>query len=166
MIAFTMGIIGSKAQTQGWKKHDVSVIYGIAPFTFHNIWDNSNSIGLFSAQYVFNPAKWLGMGTILGYQHFTAKKNGAYSGNDFTGMFMLRLNWLNKQSYMLYSKAAIGGTLQHENNSFSQNNNDIVAALHFSLIGALINLGKNFYGLTELGIGSQGLLMLGVSYKF
>ena len=166
LTIFTMGTLMANGQTAERKKHDTSVVYGFSPFTFHDIWDDTHSIGIFSVQYLYNPAKWLGIGVMIGLQHFEANKSWSYSGNDYTAMFLLRANWINKPNFMLYSKAGIGSTIQHENNSLNENNNDNAAALQISLIGTNFSLGKDFFGMAELGIGSQGLLMLGAGYKF
>ena len=55
------------------KNNDVSLIYRIKPFSWRNIFDNSTSIGIFSLQYMRQTARWLGVGAMIGYQHFGKK---------------------------------------------------------------------------------------------
>ena len=164
LIAVLIGTTITKGQTTEWKKHDVAVIYGAAPFSFRDIWDNYNSVGIFTAQYVYNPIKWLGIGAVVGYQHFYADNKHAYNSyaNDITGMVVVRANWINRSNFMLYSKAGIGMvTLKEE-----KEDTETAAALQIPLIGTAFSLGKDFFGLAELGIGSQGWLMLGAGYRF
>lgn len=149
------------AQKTEMKNNDVSLIYGIKPFSWRNIFDNSTSIGIFSLQYMRQTARWLGVGAMIGYQHFGKKNEFDQSGDDFTAMAMLRVSWINKPNFVLYSKAGIGATWGNYNSDGNTG-----AALQLPLIGASFNLGKGFFGLAELGFGSLGFLMLGGGYCF
>ena len=143
-----------------WKKHEVSIIYGLLPFSWHNIWDDYSSVGMFSSQYMFTPIKWLSIGVMLGYQHFYSESyRRGDNSDDVTSMFMLRINYVNKPKWTLYSKAGIGIVKE-------ENEHGLGAALQLPLIGTTFNIWNSFYGLSEIGFGSQGSLMLGLGYKF
>lgn len=78
-------------QTTERKLHDVSVFYGTLPFTDRGFWEKAKyeSIGIFSAQYIFNTSKRFGISTIMGYQHYS-HRHSCYSANDITGMIVVR----------------------------------------------------------------------------
>ena len=142
-----------------WKKHEVSIIYGALPFSWHKIMDDYSSIGIISSQYMFTPVKWLSFGGMLGFQHFHIESYREDNSNDITIMFMLRVNYVNKLKWTLYSKAGIGFVMVEDEHGLG-------AAIQLPLIGTTFGFGKNFYGILEMGIGPQGCLMLGCGYKF
>ncbi len=143
-----------------WKKHEVSMIYGILPFNWHVVWDDYSSVGMFSFQYMFTPIKWLSIGVMLGYQHFYSESyRRGDNSDDVTSMFMLRINYVNKPKWTLYSKAGIGIVKVETEDGLG-------AALQLPLIGTTFNIWNSFYGLSEIGFGSQGSLMFGLGYKF
>lgn len=146
--------------------HDVSVIYGFSPMTDRNFWDGDEykSLGAITAQYIFNISKRVGIGASIGYQHYDAR-HASYTANDLTGMLILRLNWINKQDFTLYSRTGFGVCLMNDNSNKQGDNQS--TAFQLPSIGTTFDLGKGFWGLAEFSLFSyQGLLMLGVGYSF
>lgn len=98
LLVIMMGTCFCEAQTEEYKKHDVSVIYGWRPLIDdrNNLFFGSGykSLGMFSAQYVFNVIKYFGIGAVFGYQHYS-HRHFNYAANDLTGMVIIRVNWIN-----------------------------------------------------------------------
>ena len=169
LFAVMMTTIECKAQEQEWKKHDVSVIYGWKP-----VLDNRNrlfgdsdykSIGMFSAQYVFNVIKYFGIGAVFGYQHYSHRYNNSVA-NDLTGMLIIRVNWINNPDFTLYSKAGIGMHFMNDNDN-RKDHTTTAAIIPVPSIGGTISLVKGFFGLIEYSLfSSQGLFLVGAGYRF
>jgi len=86
-------------------------------------------------------------------------------------------NWLVKDTYRFYSGFGVGSTFVSsdytfksfdesslENETFARATNSFQSDIQITLIG--IRAGKNLAGFAELGIGYQGFLNVGVSYRF
>ena len=95
-------------------------------------------------------------------------KVGERKRNYFAVMPAIKWYWTNKNSFGLYSKAAVGAAfLSCTDKNFgntSKDNNGTYFLFQASLIGA--EFGKQFRGFAELGVGEQGFLLAGVRYKF
>ncbi|MBQ6032088.1 MAG: hypothetical protein IJL29_03585, partial [Prevotella sp.] len=80
-------------------------------------------------------------------------------------------DWLRSKNFGMYSKLAAGVTLRHEKIDFVNGKEDNYneTALHFnwqaSLIGAEVG-GENIRAFAEVGMGEQGILLVGVRTRF
>ena len=166
LVAMTMESTVTIGQTMERKLHDVSVFYGALPFTDRGLWEKKyKSVGIFSAQYIFNTSKRFGIGAVIGYQHYNHRHFDDVA-NDITGMIVMRANWINKPDFTLYSKAGIGICFMNANDNIIRSYNSCFA-LQLPSIGMTYNLGKNLYCLGEFSIiSSLGMFMFGAEYKF
>ena len=77
--------------------------------------------------------------------------------------------WVNKDSFGLYSKGAVGAAfLNSTEKDLATDTTKDDSSTHFmfqlSFIG--IEFGKQFRGFVEGGVGEQGFLLAGIRYKF
>lgn len=65
---------------------------------------------MFSLQYIYMPAKWLGFGAMMGYQHFSKKYELDENGDDITAMviFFLMVQGLRSSFLLLGLPSAMG----------------------------------------------------------
>lgn len=97
------------------------------------------------------------------------EKQGERKRNYFSVMPAIKWYWVNKNSFGLYSKAAVGAAfLNSTEKQFATNkehdNNGTYFMFQASFIGA--EFGGKFRGFAELGVGEQGFLLAGLRYKF
>ena len=96
-------------------------------------------------------------------------KVGERNRNYIAVMPAIKWYWTNKNSFGLYSKAAVGAAfLNSTEKAFATNKSKDDNGTYFlfqaSLLGA--EFGKQFRGFAELGVGEQGFLLAGIRYKF
>ena len=174
LIAAIMGTRVALGQTAEWKKHDVAAVYGMLPIEEWGLFGEREKYkrnGVFSVQYHYNITKVIGFGAAIGYAHYTSRdRYDNYTANDITAMFLLRVSWINKPKFMLYSKVGLGFCAMNDNDTTNGHHDTNLAfqlPLIIPTIGTEFSLGKDFFGLAELGgISSLGMLMIGAGYKF
>ena len=131
--------------------------------------------GPISVEYFYHSNKWLGLGGIACYGESSQniyignKIDGRWKNNYLTLMPAIKLNYLRKKNFGMYSKLGVGVTLRFENIDWGeeQNNKDTYTLFNWqaSLLG--IEVGNPYFrGFAELGIGEQGIACIGVRYKF
>ena len=81
----------------------------------------------------------------------------------FSLMPSVKYRWLNKKNFAMYSKAAIGLTINSESGN-SKSETTTMFNWQASVIGA--EFGGAFRGFVELGTGEQGIILAGLRYKF
>lgn len=158
-----------------YRCHDVSVSLGVLSIPF-NAYGYGPSLFSFSAQYGYQLSKLVGLGMIANYSpvsksdweyyqyvdnfgisHYEETRNSKIVGDYLTIMPAVRLCWVNKRSFTLYSKLAVGI-------SYDTYKNKTSFAGQWSPLG--ITFGRRLYGIFEYGTGRQGLLIFGMGYKF
>ena len=77
--------------------------------------------------------------------------------------------WINKNSFGLYSKGAVGvAFLNSTEKDLATNTSKDENSTHFmyqaSFLG--VEFGNKFRGFAEAGVGEQGFLLAGIRYKF
>ena len=88
----------------------------------------------------------------------------------FSFLPSIKVNWLRKDNWGMYSKVAAGVTYAHFNKKSCVSNdqetvNDLLFNFHVSLLG--IEAGsQHVRGFAELGVGEQGVALAGVRFKF
>ena len=150
--AFGQDVATVKSEASTLKKNEISLSFGIAPFFWPENYDGSRNYGFaVMPQYMRQMTNWLDVGVIGGW----------YPAEDETDVFAMlafRGNWVNKPSLKVYSELDLGGMWC--------TNCKWEGAVQYTLAGVNFGLGKNFFGQVELGLGSKGLLLAGVGYRF
>jgi len=139
-------------------------------------WANEKQFGSLSIEYfhhLSDPKVAVGViGTFCQYgedvvNRSSKAKEGERTRNYFTVMPSIKYAWINKDHFALYSKAAIGLTLEQDKqkmNGKTSNNSQVSLAFQFSAIG--VEFGGKFRGFVEAGVGEQGIVLAGLRYKF
>ena len=142
-------------------------------------YDDGFILGPISAEYFYhfnNPR--LALGGLVSYSKWDSdiqkkrgnhEKVGERNRNYWSVMPAIKWYCTNKNSFGLYSKAAVGAAFlssTEKDYATGKSTDDSGTYLMFqlSLIGA--EFGKQFRGFAELGVGEQGFLQAGVRYKF
>lgn len=171
-------------------KHEVAVSYGslsnsdwlnifenVIGAIFGETYEDDTFFGPIGLEYFYHLKPWLGVGAIATYGQLTQDaikgddKVGKKSNYYFTAMPAVKFDWLRGNVVGLYSKLGAGVTMRREIREFDGDRaeyNTDKTDFHFnwqvSLIG--IEVGKSLRGFAEGGFGEQGVLMLGLRYKF
>jgi hypothetical protein len=99
------------------------------------------------------------------------EKTGTRKLNNLSVIPTVKIDWLRKRNFGLYSKAGLGVTMMHETQKDDQEggldykDNMLYVNFHASLIGAEFG-SESFRGFTEVGMGEQGIFVAGLRYKF
>ena len=97
------------------------------------------------------------------------QKVGERNRNYFAVMPAVKWYWVNKNSFGLYSKGAVGAAFLNSTEkdlatNASKDDNSTHFLFQLSLIG--VEFGKQFRGFAEAGVGEQGFILAGIRYKF
>ena len=97
------------------------------------------------------------------------EKVGERNRNYWAVMPAIKWYWVNKNSFGLYSKGAVGAAfLNSTEKDLATDTTKDDSSTHFmfqlSFIG--VEFGKQFRGFVEGGVGEQGFLLGGIRYKF
>ena len=97
------------------------------------------------------------------------EKVGERNRSYFAVMPAIKWYWVNKNSFGLYSKGAVGAAfLNSTEKDLATNTSKDESSTHFmyqlSFIG--VEFGKQFRGFAEAGVGEQGFIQVGIRYKF
>ena len=186
-----MAATSVKAQSDSREsKHEIAASYGsLSNSDWLNIFENvigaifgetykdDTFFGPIGLEYFYHFKPWLGVGVITTYGQLV---QDGYKGDDkvgkksnyyFTALPAVKFDWLRRDVIGLYSKLGAGVTMRREIREFDGDRaeyNTDKTDFHFnwqvSLIG--IEVGKSLRGFAEGGFGEQGVLMLGLRYKF
>lgn len=142
--------------------------------------DGEKFLGPISVEYFRRLKPWLGVGGIAVYgqmkQDFymngkSGGKDGEIKNHYFTLMPAVKFDWLRKEHFGMYSKLACGATLRNEKiiyNDKSYKSSDDTE-LHVNWQVSLLGLeagGEQLRGFIEIGSGEQGIMLIGLRYKF
>lgn len=171
-------------------KHEVAITLGIYSNSqiidaFENIggalvgakFENESFTGPISAEYFYHVKNWLGVGGIFAYGqnkqdvYLLGDKDGEIKDTYLTLMPAAKFDWLRKKHFGVYSKLAVGATLRNEKydsvdpSSKDDSDSEVHVNWQVSLLG--IEAGSpTIRGFLELGTGEQGIILVGVRYKF
>ena len=171
-------------------KHEVAITLGIYSNSqiidaFENIggalvgakFENESFTGPISAEYFYHVKNWLGVGGIFAYGqnkqdvYLLGDKDGEIKNTYLTLMPAAKFDWLRKKHFGMYSKLAVGATLRNEKydsvdpSSKDDSDSEVHVNWQVSLLG--IEAGSpTIRGFLELGTGEQGIILVGVRYKF
>ena len=197
-IAALLYAAGMNAQTEGYDdtQHEVALMYGwksnsqwldafesIAGAMFGEKTVNERFVGSISVEYFYRLKPWLGVGGTFSYGCQTKDmldrneddvliQVGDMTHNYFTLMPAVKMDWLRRRHFGMYSKLALGATLRDESiNSFDEtkhkSSHDTMVHVNWqvSLLG--LEGGSEYWRVfAELGMGEQGILLGGLRYKF
>lgn len=136
--------------------------------------DNSKRFGSISGEYFYRIGPLVAVGAIVSYSHhkkdviMLGSKQGENKMNYFTLLPSVKLDWLRRSRFGLYSKIGLGVTLRAEKQTLSDNDSNYSDAFfnwQASLIGAEFG-NERVRAFTELGCGEQGIFLVGVRCKF
>lgn len=189
LIALTFNTV---AQAQEEKKHEIGIGYGILPNT-HIISAYADVFGLFvgrtpenetyggpvSAEYFYRLNKHIRLGGVATYTthkedvFYMKERDGELKHNFITVMPAAKLYWFDKKSWGMYSKLGAGITYSNaketgtdsNGNHIEDTDNEIFFNFQASLVGVEVG-NESVRGFAELGVGEQGMALIGVRYKF
>lgn len=195
LAAAMLVMLGAQAQGNGYNdtKHEVSVSIGANSNSqwidvFEDVtvvaisgaiatFDNDHYVGPLSAEYFYHAKPWLGVGGIFAFGYnkqdvlFDGKKDGEMKHTYYTLMPAVKLDWLRKTHFGMYSKLAVGMTLRTESidDNSAEANTDSNTMTHVNWQVSLLGIEAGpptIRGFAEFGLGEQGMLLAGVRYKF
>lgn len=187
-VALLLGIGNAFASNY----HEVSASYGM--LTHNSVLGSMESLGTglfslgtskvdynysgsFNLGYKFQPFKLIGVETVMNYESGNGKM---YSKNELTGSSSVThfsfiesvcLSWFNFKHIGMYSKLGVSYTLRKTQYDFVDKSKSLNeqndSYWWFQFTPMAIEVGsENIRAFTELGVGSQGFLSVGVKYKF
>ena len=119
--------------------------------------------GPVSFEYFYRLQEKLGIGAVAAISGCKWDDSGEAKSNYYTLMPAIKYNWLNKEHFSVYSKAAIGVTLSSESGT-RQDKTEAVLNWQASVVG--MEFGSAFRGCIEMGMGEKGIILAGLRYKF
>lgn len=168
------------AVSYGWLSNsDIIDIYekiGIALVGVHT--DNDSFFGPISVEYFYHIKPWLGVGGIMAYGQMNEDlylsgksevRDGEIKNSYITLMPAVKLDWLRKSHFGMYSKVGIGATLRTEKIKDANVSDDSDTEMHVNWQVSLLGMefgGRQLRGFVELGTGEQGIFVAGLRYKF
>ncbi len=129
--------------------------------------------GTWSLSYDYRFKKWFDLGLTLSYY---GEYSRSYSNRDsspvgrnrahaLTVMPAVRFTWVNTGWVRMYSTLGLGATLS--GGRFDHNSEPFRDGfIAFQLTPVGIAVGRSLFGFAELGLGAQGVFMMGIGYKF
>lgn len=150
--------------------------YSLQDFEFSKIYaDAEYYTGVYSLNYSYRFNRTVSFGAALCYAGVTRRyrsiADDSSAGGDnrhfFSVMPLLRLYWLNSRYVCLYSSVGLGVTVERDIEKFGNRrlvHTETMFAGQFSPLG--ITVGKRLYGFAELGVGTQGVIIGGIGYRF
>lgn len=190
--------LGAKTRDKNIDCHEVSIGYGVLPVsewsgsftnaikypaetTPFNI-SNSSHYGAVSLDYNFRLNKRIGLGVGVVYAYadkevsFSPAHIGNLTGKEYNNFLSImpkvKLNWIEKPKFTLYSTVGLGLCIDFYNTVnlndrgmlINKSNSVFMLAYQFSPIG--IEVGKKTVFFMEAGIGNAGSIIAGVRVKF
>ena len=164
---------GSTAQMGSGLGEGLSLVFSDTEY------DDGAILGPISVEYFrhFNNPR-LAVGGFVSYSKWDSdiqkkggnhEKVGERNRSYIAVMPAIKWYWVNKNSFGLYSKGAVGAAfLNSTEKDLATNTSKDESSTHFmyqlSFLG--VEFGNKFRGFAEAGIGEQGFLQAGIRYKF
>lgn len=137
---------------------------------------NEKFIGPISVEYFYRMNQWLSLGGIGAFavskkdicMNSTKEKFGTSRGYYMTIMPAAKADWLRRKHFGMYSKLALGVTvltLKDKVDNDSETGTAATVNWQLSLVGLEAGSSK-LRAFAELGIGEQGVALIGLRYKF
>lgn len=134
------------------------------------------STGAISLGYHYDVLRWLSVGATFSYagvyhkkfDRTTNKIVGKQNNHNFLLAPKVRFSYLNRPMVRLYSQATVGVVMNQTKiegeGRGSYSYNEWTASGQFTYFGVAV--GRKFFGFAEVGFGFQGVIVMGVGYKF
>lgn len=183
-----MTAMGVQAQ-----KHEIGISYGeLSNSTWQSMgedlgtimgslgtvrYDDGNVFGAVGLEYFYHVSPLIGVGAIATYtretkdMYFKDDKCGEASNTFISVLPAVKIDWLRKKYFGMYSKAAVGVTLTSKKEDYSDaSNKDISESnVDFNWQASLLGIeagSPNIRAFVELGVGEQGIFVGGLRCKF
>lgn len=156
-----------------------AISHGVLELIADKSWANDKQFGTLGMEYFYHfNNRRLAVGGVVTYAKYSEdvvdKNDNMKVYGDRTRRYMsvmpaIKYSWINKKSFALYSKLAVGMMFNFENeNDYDKNTkssyHDTLFMMQLSAIGA--EFGHKLRGFIEIGGGEQGILLVGAKYKF
>ncbi len=139
--------------------------------------DYSYTTGAFSVGYRYRLAKWFWIGGTVGYAGFHTnyidRVERKKAGSDHTDFFMImpsvRFSWVNSKYVTLYSGLSLGyalASVRTYNDLTGATDHHLESHVAFQITAVGIHVGAKWYGFTELGVGTRGIISAGFGCQF
>lgn len=185
-VTMCVALLGMSVQAQE-QKNEIGVFYGVGTAsdvmsTYTGMFaaaagDQSSWWGPVGLEYYYHVSPLVGVGAVAEYASCKAIDDKTHS-KDLSEKFItvmpsVKLNWLRKKHFGMYSALSAGVmimSLSCDNNvkaSDPDAKDETLTAFMFqaTALGAEVG-GEQFRGFVELGVGEKGLLCAGLRYKF
>lgn len=150
--------------------------YTLKSFELSKIYSgNEYYTGVYSLDYAYRFNRTISFGASFNYACVTTKYHnlsddshaGGINQHYMSVMPMLRAYWLNSKYVCLYSALGLGVTVERSVEKIGNHSYvsvDTLFAGQFTPLG--LSVGKRLYGFAEFGVGTQGVIIGGIGYKF
>lgn len=183
-------VTGVNAQSE--TKHEIAVSYGwlsnsdwlnifenVVDAAFGETYEDNLFFGPVNLEYFYHFEPWFGVGAMAAYGQLSqdiiknsSKENiGTLDNRYITFMPAVKFDWLRRDIVGLYSKLGAGVTWRSEKRNYTNgttadatDKSDLHVNWHVSVIG--VEIGKQLRGYAEYGLGEQGMLQMGIRYRF
>lgn len=167
-----LGYTGCYEPPHSWNDRN----YSLGTFEQSKIYSGDEYYsGVYSLDYAYRFNRTISFGVSFNYACVTTKyhnlsddsRAGGINRHYMSVMPMLRAYWLNSKYVCLYSALGLGVTVERtveQIGNRSYLNVDTLFAGQFTPLG--ITVGKRLYGFAEFGVGTQGVVIGGIGYKF
>lgn len=132
--------------------------------------------GAISLGYTYSFSRWLSLGGTISYtgefqntyDRISDRMTGGRTWSDISLTPMVRFTYLNRKYVRLYSQLGVGLQISIERGKTDDGvRNKVLAHItgHATFFG--VSVGNRVFGFGELlGVGSQGVFVIGIGYKF
>lgn len=193
MAVALCAMVSVSTQAQDEMRQEVSISYGaipnsqwinamsnIIPALFLQTTDNHKHVGAINVEYYYHTSKLVGVGAIASFNHYNedvlSSKELRYNRtrNYYTLMPAVKFNWLRRDHWGIYNKVALGvSMINMKNEDYNENGvkngqTETENEVHFNYQASIgVEAGANhFWGFAELGVGEQGVGVIGIRCKF
>jgi hypothetical protein len=196
MVVAAMFVSSSMNAQNGYDdtKHEVAISYGgLSTSQWVDIFETIGGLmvgmnlenevvtGPISAEYFYHTKNWLVIGGIFVfgqskqdvYSSITDSYFGSYTNTYLTLMPAVKMDWLRRKHFGMYSKVALGATLRTESTDYDDEHKEdemkSESNVHFNCQVSLLGIEAGTTRLrafAELGFGEQGTGLVGLRYKF
>lgn len=157
-----------------WNDQDLSnPAYEVLHSKYSNSFFGRFSLGALSVQYAYRLAGRWEISASLTYSRFGDRLQPAPEGLEtkklrehyLTLMPGIRCSWIRSRRFRLYSALEAGGQFAIRRGFFDDDYRTEFRGIgQFTLAG--ITVGRNFFFCTELGVGSRGVVLVGMGWRF
>lgn len=169
----------TERRDQSLLPNDIYAGYGLGSVYFWANQDDASSTvtpGTFFIGYSRSLGKVIDVGfqasfTPITFKYNSASYNGTYSteenNNYWQGLATLRFSYLSKPMFRMYSGIGIGVTMNYYTdvaNGVTTSGQKLLPAGQMTFLG--FRVGRALSGFGEFGIGTNGIIILGMSYRF